>query len=103
MARRASNRLEEVQSQAVEEALGLDVELEQLAGEDQDSHADQDQSGADLDRRVMALEEAERARRSVERRGREEERQGEARRVDSEQSGAVARALSCRVEPEDRP
>jgi len=59
--------LKEVQTEISKQLLRLDVELEQLAG-------DQHQPRADLDRRVMALEKPERARRRGERDGCEQKR-----------------------------
>ena len=57
--------MEEVQTETSQPLLDLDVDLEQLAGEDEIAHPDEHDPRTDLNRSVVALEQRERARRGM--------------------------------------
>jgi len=76
-----------------EESLSLDVELEELAGPDQDTHRDQDQAADGDDRLVVALDHGEGGGHAGEGDGGEQEGDRQAGRVDAEEEGAVAGRL----------
>src|SRR4029453_2866422 len=62
---RRSDVVEEVQADVAEPALGVDVELGELAGEDEDAHRDEDAAGDRGDEQVAVADPAERGRRAV--------------------------------------
>src|SRR5947207_14662394 len=87
-----SDVLEEVQTQAVERVLGLDVELEELVGEDEHAHDHQHYARSQLNRRIVSLEPAERALGPGEGDRREKERARQPQRADAEHHPALAHA-----------
>ena len=97
-----SELAEDVQPDGVQRLLGLDVELGQLAGEQQHAHRDQHDAGDRGDDQVAVAQPAEGGRRAREGDGRQQERDGEAERVEEQQDPALGDRVGDRGGGQDR-
>ena len=97
-----SELAEDVQPDRVQRLLGLDVELGQLAREQQHAHRDQHDAGDGGDDQVAVAQPAERRRGAREGDGGEQERDGEAERVEEQQDPALGDRVGDRRGGQDR-